>query len=601
MPIPADSPPVREGRQHRVALPPLQWLRTYRRQDLIDDGLAGAITAILLVPQSLAYALLAGLPPQAGLYASMLPPILYAVFGTSRTLAVGPVAVAALLVASTLGARGVTDPAQALMQAVILAFEVGILLLALGLLRAGRLINFLSHPVLSGFTTGAALVIVASQLKHLTGIPGGGGQTPAMLARLIADLDRIQPLTLMVGAGAIGLLWFSAGPLGRLLRRLNLADRAVLVIGKSAPLLVVLLGTALVAGGDWDLRHGVAVVGALDVTLPRLNFGFLGAAQPWQELLPSAALIALIGYVESVSIAKVLAARRRQRIDADQELIALGAANLGAAFTGAMPVAGGFSRTVVNDTAGARTPLAGVITAVLVGLAALYLTPLFTHMPQAVLAAIIVMAVLNLVDVATLRQAWRYDRADAAGWLATFAGVMVLGVEHGLLLGLVLSLLLFVWRSGNPHIARVGRVPGTEHFRNVQRHHVTTWRGLLLVRVDERLCFANAAAVEDFILRSVAETPDTHHVVLIASAMNAIDLSALEMLQGLIRSLRAQGITLHLAEVKGPVMDRLQRVDLPARLAPGRIFLHTFDAVRALTAPATPCPDSAPRPDRVRA
>ena len=601
MPNPADTPSVKGKERHRVALPPLQWLRTYRRQDLMDDSLAGAITAILLVPQSLAYALLAGLPPQAGLYASMLPPILYAIFGTSRTLAVGPVAVAALLVASTLGARGVTDPAQALMQAVILAFEVGLLLLALGLLRAGRLINFLSHPVLSGFTTGAALVIVISQIKHLTGIPAGGQQLPAMLAQLVSGLDRIQPLTVMLSVAAIGLLWFSGAPLGRLLRRLRLTDRTVLIIGKAAPLLVVLLSTALVAGAEWDVRHGVSVVGVLNVALPRLDVGFLDAAQPWRELLPSAALIALIGYVESVSIAKVLASRRRQRIDPDQELIALGTANLGAAFTGAMPVAGGFSRTVVNDTAGARTPLAGVITAILVGLAAIYLTPLFTHMPHAVLAAIIVVAVLNLVDVATLRRAWRYDRSDAAAWLATFAGVMVLGVEHGLLLGLVLSLLLFVWRSGNPHIARVGQIPGTEHFRNVQRHQVTTWRGLLLVRVDERLCFANAAEVEDFILRSVGEAPDTRHVVLIASAVNAIDLSALEMLQGLIRSLRAQGITLHLTEVKGPVMDRLERVDLPAELAPGRIFLHTFDAVRALTAPATACPDSGSHPDRARA
>jgi SulP family sulfate permease len=567
----------------------------------MDDSLAGAITAILLVPQSLAYALLAGLPPQAGLYASMLPPILYAIFGTSRTLAVGPVAVAALLVASTLGARGVTDPAQALMQAVILAFEVGLLLLALGLLRAGRLINFLSHPVLSGFTTGAALVIVVSQIKHLTGIPATGQEAPALLAQLLGGIDQIKPVTLMLGLGTMGILWFSGAPLGRLLQHLHVSERAALLLGTSAPLAVVLGGTALVIWGGWDVDHGVAVVGTLAVGLPHIDLSFLGNASLWLDLLPAAALIALIGYVESVSIAKILASRRRQRGDPDQELIALGVANLGAALTGAMPVAGGFSRTVVNDTAGARTPLAGVFTAILVGVAALHLGPLFAHMPQAILAAIIVVAVLNLVDVAALRHAWRYDRTDAGTLLATLAGVVVLGVERGLLLGLVLSLLLFIWRAGHPHIARLGQVPGTAHFRNIQRHSVETWPHILLVRIDESLCFANAEAVEDFILQSVREEPETRDVVLIASAVNAIDTSALHMLLSLLQTLRTLGVTLHLAEVKGPVMDRLQRVDLAGRLAPGRIFLHTAEAVQCLMSPAAACPDSSRWMDQERA
>lgn len=578
-----------------------RWLDGYGRGDLIDDGLAGVITAILLIPQSLAYAMLANLPPQAGLYASMLPPILYAFLGTSRTLAVGPVAVAALLVASTLSGHDISDPAVALTHALILAFEVGALLLLLGVFRAGKLMNFLSHPVLSGFTTGAALVIVVSQIKHLTGIPAGGHTVPGTLAGLAAGWRQIQPLTVMLGGGAMGLLWLAGAPLSRMLRRWRLPDRLILVAGKSAPLAVVLAGTAAVALGHWDVRHQVAVVGALDLGLPRPDVGFLTASQPWLDLLPSAALIALIGYVESVSIAKILASRRRQRIDPDQELIALGAANLGAAFTGAMPVAGGFSRTVVNDTAGARTPLAGIITAFLVGLAALYLHPFFRHMPQAILAAVIVVAILNLVDIKTLRQAWQYDRTDAAALLATLFGVVMLGVEQGLLLGLALSLLLFIWRTGHPHIARVGRVPGTEHFRNIQRHAVDTWPDLLLVRVDESLCFANAGPVEDFILEALTDAPDTRHVILIASAVNAIDVSALEMLQELIENLRAQGITLHLAEVKGPVMDRLERIGLPDRLSPGRIFLHTQQAVQALIDPATACPDSSHCPDRVRA
>lgn len=595
-----DAPRQSGWRIRRPALPMRRWLEGYSRRDLIDDGLAGVITAILLIPQSLAYAMLANLPPQAGLYASMLPPILYAFLGTSRTLAVGPVAVAALLVASTLSGHGISDPAVALIYALILAFEVGVLLLLLGTFRAGKLMNFLSHPVLSGFTTGAALVIVVSQIKHLTGIPASGHTVPSTLAGLAAGWPQIQPLTVVLGSAAMASLWLAGAPLSRLLRHWRLPDRLVLVAGKSAPLVVVLAGTAAVALGHWDADHRVAVVGALDLGLPKPNIGFLTASQPWLDLLPSAALIALIGYVESVSVAKVLASRRRQRIDPDQELIALGAANLGAAFTGAMPVAGGFSRTVVNDTAGARTPLAGIITAFLVGLAALYLHGLFIYMPQAILAAIIVVAVLNLVDVKTLRQAWQYDRTDAAALLATLFGVVMLGVEQGLLLGLTLSLLLFIWRTGHPHIARVGRVPGTEHFRNIERHTVDTWPGLLLVRVDENLCFANAGPVEDFILEALTDAPDTRHVILIASAVNAIDVSALEMLQGLIKNLRTQGITLHLTEVKGPVMDRLERIGLPDRLSPGHVFLHTHQAVQALTDPAAPCPGSSHCPDRVR-
>jgi len=600
MPLPASTP----GSGKRLRLPDLamrHWLADYGQRDLADDLVAGMITAILLVPQSLAYAMLAGLPPQAGLYASMLPPILYAVLGTSRTLAVGPVAVAALLVASTLGSRGITDPQQALIHGVILAFEVGALLFVLGLLRAGKLMNFLSHPVLSGFTTGAALVIVISQIKHLTGIPATGQEAPALLAQLMAGVGQTKPMTLMLGLGAMGFLWLSGAPLGQLLRRFRVPERAALLMGKSAPLAVVLSGTALVACGEWNIHHGVAVVGALSVGLPHIDLSFLGAGGPWLDLLPAAALIALIGYVESVSVAKVLANRRRQRVDPDQELIALGVANLGAAFTGAMPVAGGFSRTVVNDTAGARTPLAGVFTAILVGLAALYLTPLFSYMPQAILAAIIVVAVLNLVDVAALRQAWRYDRTDAGALLATLAGVVALGVERGLLLGLALSLLLFIWRAGHPHIARVGKMPGSEHFRNIQRHAVETWPEILLVRVDESLCFANAGPVEDFILQAIREKPETRHVVLIASAVNAIDTSALDMLLGLIDALRSLDVTLHLAEVKGPVMDRLRRVDLPGQLAPGRIFLHTHEAVRTLTDQATLSRDSSHHAGQERA
>jgi len=558
-------------------LPLLGWARTYTRADLHGDLLAGTITAILLVPQAMAFSLLAGLPPQAGLYASILPPLLYAVLGTSRTLAVGPVSVAAIMVAQALAQMPAgTDRLSA---ALVLALLAGVVLIVLGVLRLGLLANFLSHPVLSGFTTAAAVVIVVAQLPSLLGIALPSAWT---LAELPARAAAFNPAALAIGMCALALLWFAGKGLERALQALGVPVRAASAAAKTAPLLVVVAGTLAVTGFDLDSVHRVPVVGELPAGLPRLGLD-LPAWDTVFALLPSAGLIAVVGYVESVSIAKTLANRRRQAIDPNQELIALGASNLAAGLSGGMPVAGGFSRTMVNFNAGARTQAAAILTAVLVAMVALLFTPLLAQVPKAALAAIIIFAVSRLIDLRTALLAWRYDRTDGAVLLTTALGVLVLGIESGLVAGLVLSLLSYVWRASRPHFAVLGRVPGSEHFRNVQRYsNLETWRHLLLLRVDEHLSFANTVYLEQALMQQVAARPELEHMVLVCSGINGVDFSALEMLVKLTGSLREAGITLHLAEVKGPVMDRLRESELMHLLPPGRVFLSAHEAVQAL-------------------
>ncbi|MGB5098804.1 MAG: SulP family inorganic anion transporter, partial [Porticoccaceae bacterium] len=353
------------------------------------------------------------------------------------------------------------------------------------------------------------------------------------------------------------------------------------MLTRTAPLAVVVTTTVIATITDAHTRWGVASVGRIPAGLPGLRLDFL--AQPgWLGLLPSATLMALIAYVGSISVAKALAFRRREKIDPDQELRALGVANIAAACAGAMPVAGGLSRSIVNFDAGARTQLAAIVTACWVALAALLFTGLLTDLPKAVLAAIIVVAVWQLVDFKGVRDTWRYDPGDGAAEGATLVGVLVFGIELGLLVGVGLALLLFLYRTSRPHIAVVGRIPGTEHFRNIHRHVVETWPGLLLVRVDENLYFANTPRVESELQNLVVDREGLRDLVLIFSGVAYIDASALEMLENFELGLAMAGIRLHLAEVKGPVLDRLHNSTLLARLGTERIHLSTEQAVAAL-------------------
>lgn len=561
------------------APPCLDWLRECRRDTVVRDLVAASIVTVMLIPQSLAYALLAGLPAEVGLYASMAPLVAYAAFGSSRVLAVGPAAVVSLMTATAIGDLAPPGSPALLGAALVLAVMSGLMLGAMGLLRLGFLAHFLSHPVVSGFITASGVLIAAGQLKVLLGIPAAGTTLPALLADLLPRLDQAHGLTVAVGLGSLAFLLGARWGLAPGLQRLGMDPRRADLLAKAAPVAAVVLGTGLSGGLGWS-SAGLGVVGAIPQGLPTLTLPPLDLAL-WQSLAPAALLISIVGFVESISVGQTLAARRRQRIDPDRELIALGAANLAAGLSGGCPVTGGFARSVVNFDAGAQTPAAGVFTAVGLMLAALLLTPALRHLPQATLGATIVVAVLSLVDFGVLQRTWRYDKADFAAAAATLAGTLLTGVESGLALGVGLSLVLHVARSSRPHIAVVGQVPGTEHFRNVERHAVRTSATLLSLRVDESLYFANARALEDRVNAELADRPALRHLVLQCSAINAIDASALESLEAIEHRLREAGVALHLSEVKGPVMDRLRDSDLLRRLG-GQVFLSHYQAVASL-------------------
>lgn len=556
-----------------------QWLRHYQRAWLAGDVSAGLIVAVLVIPQSLAYTLLAGLPPEMGLYASILPVVAYALVGSSMTLAVGPVAIAALMTASALQPLALAGTAEYVQLAMHLALISGVMFLAFGALRLGWLAYFLSHPVVSGFVTGSAVVIALGQFKHILGVTVPSSSTWATLQGLWRALPQTNPTSLALGLGSVVVLLLARQYLAPGLRRLGVGPNTADLAARVAPIATVAVCTALVAWGQWDVTRQVAVVGTVPAGLPAFTWSLPGVTELGQLWLP-ALLISLVGFVGSVSVAQSFAMQRQQRIAPDRELWGLGVANIASALSGAYPVHGGLSRSVINFAAGAQTPLASLITAAAMAVIIYLFTGLFYYLPLAVLAASIMVAVTSLVDVATLKASWAYDRADALSLLATAVGVMVLGVEAGIVLGVAMSLAALVWRSSHPHIAVVGRVPGTEHFRNVERHAVQTVPGLLALRVDESLFFANATALEERIEALVRADASIRRLLLVCSAVNQIDATALGMLTALEQSLSRRGIRLELAEVKGPVMDRLQPTLLGARLQ-GRVFQSAHDAFSA--------------------
>jgi len=566
----------------RRYLPILEWMPGYNRQMLANDGMAGLIVAIMLVPQGMAYALLAGLPPEVGLYASIVPLIFYGLLGSSRALAVGPVAIVSLMVATTLGTLAEAGTVGYVAGAVLLAFLSGAILLGMGLARLGFLVNFLSHPVISGFSSAAALVIGLSQLKHLLGfdIPRSHLITETIW-HAISHISQINPATFGIAAVSLAILLIWKGRLGGWMKGAGVSAPVTDAVSKSGPLVAVLVTTLAVWFFGLNQSAGVSIVADIPAGLPPLALPAFDLAL-MQQLLPAALLISLVGFLESVSVAKSLASKRRQKIDANQELVALGAANIGASFTGGYPVTGGFSRSLVNFTAGAVTPLASIITAVLVGITVLVLTPLLYFLPKATLAAIILVAVANLIDFKIVRDTWAYNKTDALSLIVTFVAVLTIGIEMGIVIGAGLSIALYLYRTSRPHIAVVGRVGETEHFRNILRHEVQTHDDLLVVRVDESLYFANTAYLEDELLVRVADHPKIKHLVLIMSAVNFIDASALETLETLISRLRDAGVTLHMAEIKGPVMDDLQRVGFEDTLGEGKVYLSTHEAVSDL-------------------
>ncbi|WP_217520806.1 SulP family inorganic anion transporter [Vibrio metschnikovii] len=557
----------------RQYLPIVTWLPEYTRQAASKDGVAAIIVTLMLVPQSLAYAIVAGLPPVYGLYASILPLVAYTLLGTSKTLAVGPVAVISLMTAEAIAPLHDVGTHAYVTAAATLAFLSGLMLLIMAVFRLGFLTTFLSHSVLSGFMTASGVLIVLGQLPKLLGLSAADGSLSERFA-------NVHYPTLWLGVGSLVLLALGRRYLSSFLQTLGCPMSWASHITKLLPVIVMVVSILLVYSFP-NSTQGVSVVGAIPSGLPSFVMPVFETNLVVQ-LLPAALLISVVGFVESASVGQTLAAKRRQRIEPNQELIALGGANIASAIQGGFPVTGGLSRSVVNYDAGAETPLAGMLTAIGIGITVLYFTPLFSYLPHAVLAAIIIVAVSALIDIKAIFTTWRAAKSDGVVMLITIAGVLFINIEWGIIIGVLLSLVIFLWRTSQPHIAVVGLIEGSEHFRNVQRFQVKQSKTVLTLRIDESLYFANARYLEDKIPEYLASYPETQHLVLMLSGVNRIDSSALESLHLIAERVAQSGITMHLSEVKGPVMDEIQRSTFLEHFT-GQIFISQFQAFSHLT------------------
>jgi SulP family sulfate permease len=555
------------------------WWRRLPKEHLGADLFAGLLVTVLVLPQSLAYAMLAGLPPQVGLYASILPVIAYALVGSSMTQAVGPVAITAIMTFSVLTPLAAPGSPLYIALAAGLALLSGLLLLAFGMLRLGFLANLLSRPVVSGFIAGSALLILLSQISLLLGVPVHASSSWEQLLLTLKQLPHANPTTLMLSGVGLGVLLLRA-LLARVLIQKGVPHSRADMVSRLVPLLLVVVATLLVVALDLDHQYGVAVVGPVSNGLPELTLRLPGVSELGLLALP-ALVLAFIGTVQNITMAQALAMKRHERVDANQELIGLGLSNIVAAFFGGMPVGGGLSRSAVNVAAGAQTPLSSIVSALFMLGIVLLGTNWFSRIPLAILAASIVVAAVSMIDVAELRRAWAYDRADALAFVSTALGVLVLGLQMGIALGIGLSLATLLYRASTPHIAVVGRIVNTEHFRNLERHGVETLPGALFLRIDESLFFGNLNAIESRLMGEIAKLPSVRDVVLIMSAVNRVDLTALEALTEIQLSLRARGIELHLAEVKGPVQDRMLKTPLWTNLL-GRVHLSANAAFEHL-------------------
>jgi sulfate permease, SulP family len=563
---------------------PLRWA-DYQRTALGDDLVAALIVTILLVPQSLAYALLAGLPPVVGVMASLLPILAYAAFGSSSTLAIGPVAVLAMMTAQAVAPVAQAHGVSAHMAALVLAIEMAAVFLVAALLRLDVLAALLSAPVLHGFITGASIMIAIGQVPALLGI-AVKGNTLSELTAAGLEASSLWPHapTAIIGAAALLALWSIRRFGARTAVRLGLSTQRAALLARVAPMVVVvaaLVWVALAPSG----AQGVALAGRIDL-VAGLSFPkwWQAPAAVWLALLPAAGLLGLVAYVESLAVAEALGARRGEKVQPRRELFGLAAANAAAGVGGGMPVTGGFARSIVNFDAGARTRMAGVWTALFLGVAVLLLGDALRFLPKSVLAATIVMAVLSLVDFKPFGQAWRYSRLEFALMALVAALTIVVGVESALAMGVLLAVALLLQRTARPHWAEVGRLPGTEVFRNVRRFDVQTLPHVLSIRIDESLLFTNSRWLSETLGAMPTQRPGLRHVVLMMPGVNEIDFTGLEALIHLARDLKLQGVQLHLSELKGPVGDRLQAAGVAQWLG-GQIFRTQHEAHAALALP----------------
>ncbi|MCA1801277.1 MAG: solute carrier family 26 protein [Rhodothermaceae bacterium] len=546
-------------------IPIIGTLQNYNRDAFKGDFNAGLTVAIMLVPQGMAYAVLAGMPPVYGLYASIVPLLIYAIFGTSRQLAVGPVAMVSLLVVAGVGELADVGSDRFIQLAIMTALGVGIFQLLMGVFRMGFMVNFLSHPVLSGFTSAAALIIGASQLRNLLGLDlSGSKQVHEILIAALQRITEIDPATAIIGIGSIA---------------------AIMLIKKwkktfPSALVVVVIGT--LATVLFNLHtHGVAIVGDVPKGLPSfMSPGF--DLNDIQALIPIILVISLVSYMESIAVAKAIANKRGYKVDANQELIALGGANIGGAFFQSFPTTGGFSRTAVNDQAGAATTIASVISALLIGLTVLFLTPLFYYLPSAVLAAIIMVAVAGLFDYKEMAYLWRTDKRDLGLLALTFIATLVLGIEEGIAIGVIISLVLVIYSSTKPHNAELGRLGTTNNFRNITRYEeAVVEKDVLIYRFDSSLYFANVEHFRETVEERIASHgEDLKVVILDASAISNVDSTGIHVLQEFIRNLRSREIDLYIASAIGPVRDRLKTCGITDVMGDRSFFFDVGDAIR---------------------
>lgn len=543
--------------------PFLDWMSNYKRADLSGDLTAGLTVGVMLIPQGMAYSMLAGLPPIYGLYASTIPLIIYALFGTSRQLAVGPVAMVALLISSGVGALAELGSAEFISLAILLALMVGIIQFSMGIFRLGFVVNFLSHPVIAGFTSAAALIIGFSQLKHLLGISIPRGKVHETLFNVFQNLDQINIPTLTIGASAILILLF-----------IKKTKRKI-----PGPLIVVVLGIAAVLAFNLA-EAGVKIVKDVPSGLPAFGIPEWDMVS-LKALIPTALTIAFVGFMESIAVAKAIQSKHKNyEIISNQELIGLGLANIVGSFFKAFPTTGGFSRTAVNDQAGAKTGLASIISAVLIVITLLFLTPYFYYLPNAVLAAIIMVAVFGLIDFKEAKHLWQIDRRDFTLFMVTAVGTLFLGIEEGILLGAGLSMVMVLYQVSNPHIAELGKVPDTELFRNIDRFdNLIQDKEILVVRFDAQLYFANLDYFKEHLQRMESQKPQLKYVILDAKSISSLDSSAVHVLHDLIENYETRGIKLYIANAIGPVRDILKKAHIVESLGAHRFHMRVIEAV----------------------
>ncbi|TCM63843.1 SulP family sulfate permease [Acinetobacter calcoaceticus] len=559
--------------------PAWRWLQHYHGGKFKADLLAALIVIAMLVPQGMAYAIVAGLPPITGLYASVLPMIIYAMIGGSPTLSIGPVALISMMTFATLNPLFEVGSPVYIQAACLLAVMVGVISLLLGIFKFGFLIRLISHPVIKSFIIASAVLIALSQVRLLIDVPLKIDNLSVFLLSFWQYLPYIHVEPLIMGS--IGMLFLIFVP--RLLRSPWLspyisASYSAFII-KALPLLMIFLALAVMQ--RFNLQdYGIKTVGDIPSGFPPINMPFWS----WDlvmQLLPGALMIAMVSFVESISIAQATAFQNRSALNSNQELVALGLANLSAGLSSSFPVTGSLSRTVVNADAGARTPMAGVISSIFIVIVSLYFTGVFRELPLAILAATIMVSIWKLVDFKPFIQTWRYSKADGIAMWVTFFGVLFIDISTGLIIGIVSTFVLLLWRISRPHIAVIGLIEGTQHFRNIHRHQVMTRPEIVSVRIDESLTFLNINSLNEFIISEISQNTELKHVILNCSSVSNIDLSALEMLEDINTELHNIGVRLHFSEVKGPVMDRLNQSQLILQLH-GQVFLTHYQAVNAL-------------------